>query len=363
MGIGAWFGKNRTVERSVQPSALPLGIQPPSRSVSDLATPSSALTLNAVYSAVSVISVGVSQMAIDCRKGNAVVPSPLWVRQPDAKISRSAFFAETVNSLALFGNAYWHVIRDDAASAPQALVVLPANEVNPHSDGTFGYGGKVFQPWQVSHLKLHRMPKVLLGLGPIQAARLELQGMIEMRDYASSWFNQSGVPSGVLKTSFELNNEEADALKARWNETASHRNGVAILSNGAEFHPLNLKPADAQFLETQQWSVAQVARLFGIPAHLMLVAVEGTSNTYTNMADADHTFVRWTLMRYLREIEEAFSGLLPRGTEARFNLDAVLRPSTKARYEAHQIAIEAGFLTTDEVREIEGLPPLREGGK
>lgn len=79
--------------------------------------------------------------------------------------------------------------------------------------------------------------------------------------------------------------------------------------------------------------------------------------TYTNVADADLTFARWTLTQYLREIEEAFSALLPRGQQARFNLDAILRPSTKARYEAHQLALAAGFLTVDEVRAIEGLPP------
>lgn len=357
MGIGSWF-QDRALRRSVRSQAPSPGVLPPSRSDSLYVTPESAMTLSAVYSAVSVINVGVSQMTVDCYKGNRTVSSPLWVREPDVKMSRSAFFAETVNSLALHGNAYWHVIRDSAADAPQALVVLPPNEVNPFEDGTFGYKGKTFERWQISHLKLTRVPGVLLGLGPIQAARQELRGMLEQRDYASSWFDQSGVPNGVLSSDYEINDEMAAALKATWNESATHRNGVAVLPNGLSYSPLNLKPADAQFLETQQWGVTQVARLFGIPAHLMLAAVEGTSNTYVNMADADLTFVRWTLMKYLREIEEAISRLLPRGQTARFNLDAVLRPSTKARYEAHKIAIEAGFLTRDEVRAIEGFDPL-----
>lgn len=357
MGIGSWL-RNRTLTRSVR-SQVPLpGVQPPSRSDVFYGSPDSAMTLSAVYSAVSVINVGVSQMTLDCFKGNRVISSPLWVREPDVKMSRSAFFAETVNSLALHGNAYWHVIRDSAADSPQALVVLPPGEVNPLEDGTFGYRGKTFERWQVSHLKLTRVPGVLLGLGPIQAARQELRGMLEQRDYASSWFDQSGVPNGVLSTQQEINPDDAALIKSRWNESATHRNGVAVLPNGMQYQPLNLKPADAQFLETQQWGVTQVARLFGIPAHLMLAAVEGTSNTYTNMADADLMFVRWTLMKYLREIEEAVSRLLPRGQTARFNLDAVLRPSTKSRYEAHKIALEAGFLTVNEVREIEGLASL-----
>lgn len=360
MGIGTWFRGGRTLKRSDENYVPPVGVQPPRRGDSIVATAEHAMTLSSVYSAVSILSTGASQMTLDCRRGITEVQAPLWVREPDVKMNRSAFFAETVNSLALHGNAYWHVVRDSAADAPQALVPLPALEVYPMEDGTFGYKGKTFQSWQISHLKLTRLPGVLLGLGPIQAARAELQGMLHLRDYAAGWFDQGGVPNGLLSVDGDWSDEDLDAFKARWLENVSHRDGVAIMAGGTSYEALNLKPADAQFLENQQWSVTQVARLFGIPAHLMLAAVEGSSNTYTNMADADQTFVRWTLMKYLREIEEAISRLLPRGTHARFNLDAVLRPSTKTRYEAHKIALDAGFMTINEIRAIEGLKPLEE---
>jgi hypothetical protein len=52
------------------------------------------------------------------------------------------------------------------------------------------------------------------------------------------------------------------------------------------------------------------------------------------------------------------SALLPRGTDARMNIDALLRNDTLTRYQAHQIAIAAGFKTIDEVREDEKLAPL-----
>ena len=61
-------------------------------------------------------------------------------------------------------------------------------------------------------------------------------------------------------------------------------------------------------------------------------------------------------MPYMREIEAALSELLP--DDVRFNVDGFLRPDTTTRYAAHKVAIEAGFLTIDEVRAIEGLNPL-----
>lgn len=155
-----------------------------------------------------------------------------------------------------------------------------------------------------------------------------------------------------------MSRDAAEEARQRWEATQGGRRGVAVLTGGITYKPVLITPEEAQFIESQQFSVTSLARLFGIPANLMLAAVEGTSNTYSNVAQADLTFVRWTLSKYIREIEAAFSALLPRGQRARFNLDALLRPDTLSRYQAHRVAIASGFLTVDEVRAIEGLPPL-----
>lgn len=126
---------------------------------------------------------------------------------------------------------------------------------------------------------------------------------------------------------------------------------------------MHISPKDAQFLETQQFTTTALARLFGIPAHLMLAVVEGSSMTYQNLAQADLSFTRWTLATYYREVEEAFTSLLPRGQVARFNLDSIIRPDINTRYTAHQTALDAGFLTVDEVRSLEGYAPLQSDEK
>ena len=69
-------------------------------------------------------------------------------------------------------------------------------------------------------------------------------------------------------------------------------------------------------------------------------------------------YLRHTLTAYLRPIEDALSFLLPRGQQARFNYEGFLRSSTEQRYASYATAITSGFLTVDEVREIEGREPL-----
>lgn len=336
------------------------GVLPPARA-DNVVTESRALSLPTVYRAVSLIATGVSQLTVDTWRGGDPIEAPTWVRRPDIKLSRSAFLEQTTVSLALTGNAYWRVHRTSPGDPIRALTTLNPNEVIPLEDGRFSHRGKTLSDWQVQHLALMRVPGRLEGLGPIQAARLDLAGALDLRDYAAGWFSTSGVPNGVLSTDQVLSPDQAAAYKRQWMESQSHLDGPAVLGNGISYQPLMLSPKDAQFLESRQFSTTEIARLFGIPSHLMLAVVEGNSQTYMNVADADLTFVRWTLSQYLREIEESITVLLPRGQSARFNLDAILRPSTKDRYSAHQTALDAGFLTVNEVRAIEGLKPIPGG--
>jgi hypothetical protein len=52
--------------------------------------------------------------------------------------------------------------------------------------------------------------------------------------------------------------------------------------------------------------------------------------------------------------------LLPRGQKAEFNLTEFLRPNQNARFNAYATGLSSGFLTVDEVREMEGMTPLDE---
>ncbi len=178
-----------------------------------------------------------------------------------------------------------------------------------------------------------------------------------MRDYATGWFTDGQAqPNGVLSTDQRLTSEQAADYKQLWNAGAD--GGVRILGAGLQYSPIMLKPADAQWLEARNFNVTQVARLFGVPASLMLAPVEGTNLTYQNVEQEWLAYVRFSLMAYLREIEEALTACLPRGTSARFDVGALLRPDTSARYQAYQTGITAGFLLRSEARQREHLPPV-----
>jgi hypothetical protein len=63
-------------------------------------------------------------------------------------------------------------------------------------------------------------------------------------------------------------------------------------------------------------------------------------------------------MPYLIPIEDALSTLVPRAQRVKFNVDGLLRSDLSTRYAAHAVGIGSGFLTVDEARAYEDLPPL-----
>ncbi|WP_297587721.1 phage portal protein [uncultured Mobiluncus sp.] len=354
MNIAKWFKR----EAATNPA-----VQPPARQALVAVTPRQAMNLEAVYRCLFIIETAAKQLTIDAWRGNQpLTPAPSLIRRPNIHQTQTAFIVQTVQSLAQRGNAYWLVTCEPTGEVIN-LDVLPALEVQPKQDHEtgiidFAYRGRLYNSKQIIHLKLMTVAGEIEGLGPIQAAARSIGGALTLADYASK-FTQ-GIPRGLLTSDQSLTQDQADQLKKEWNEHQSLGNGTAVLGKGTHFEMLYLKPSEMQLLDNQNFNVTQIARLFGIPARLMLAPLEGSSTTYANSQQEDLQLVKWTLTAYLREIEAALTDLLPRGQTARFNLEGLLRADTLTRYQAHQIAIKAGFLTVNEVREIEGLDPLDE---
>lgn len=365
-------------ETADAPGKMPARLQPANRQTE--VTAERALTLSTLYRGIQIHATSVCQLALGVeRNGQVLADTPSLVLKPDVDETRSAFLEYTVTSLYLDGNAFWRITRDPAGAVVN-LTVLNPNEVvvDVKYDAfgaktvTYGWRGQKLTRRDIRHLQLLRIPGLHRGLGPIQAAQIEVRGALDARDYGSMWLTDANMPDGVLTTDQELKPGDADQYRNVWygrNPDGSERDDdvarklterLRVMGKGLTYTPLLLKPSDLQFLETQQYSTIQMARLIGAPASIMLVAVEGNSRTYANVEQEWIGYVRFGLMKPLREIEEALTDLLPGRQTARFKIDALLRSDTKTRYEAHKLSLDpnSGWASVDEVRALEGMPPL-----
>ena len=336
-------------------------IVPPPRSASAGVAPVEAVSIAAVYRGVSILSNAIKQIGVHLYRDDVRLEStPIWVRQPDDKITRAEFMARTVNSMAVAGNAYWRVSRNGRGETVKLEVLNPFDMmINSTDSGELtGYtyrGTTDYAINEIQHLKMLAMPGNLYGLGPIQACQAELRNAKDTRDFASKWFSDSGMAAQVVSPKVPVSPDTLiDIAESLRN---AQTGGSVVAPTELSIQNLFLNPRDAMFVEVQQWNTAQVCRILGIPANMML-AEAGSSMTYSNVEQEQIAFTRYSLSAYYVEIEQAMGQLLPRGTDARMNIDALLRNDTLTRYQAHQIAIAAGFKTIDEVREDEKLAPL-----
>ena len=350
----------RPERRAVQPTI-------PTRQAA-IVTPSSALSLTAVYRAVQIIATPISKMTIDTyRFATGIelkVENPVLVNNPSIDQNRRDFLFQTVADLALQGNSYW--LKNYGSNGQvNNLTILPAASVMPSYpkmvDGTIDYStivydymGKRYTKREIEHLRIFSQAGQLVGVSPIASCYKDISAAIDLRDYAGNWFTAAGVPTGVLKTNAMLNKEDADLVTANWHNKQQNRQ-VAVLGNGFEYQQIALSPKDALFTEVQDQQVQAVARLFGVPARLLLTSVPGASDTYTNLQDENQVFYRHTLMAYTDAITDALSNCLPRGNRVEFDFEHLFKADVAARYNYYKVAIEAGILTAEEVRTKEGL--------
>lgn len=336
-------------------------IVPPPRSATSGVTTTDALGIAGVYRGVSILSNAIKQIGVHLYRDDIKLEStPLWVKQPDDKITRAEFMSRTVISMATSGNAYWRVSRNGRGEVIKLEVLNPFEMlINSTDSGELtGYtyrGTTEYQTSEIQHLKMLSVPGNLYGLGPLQACQPELRNAKDTRDFASKWFSDSGMAAQVVSPKVPVSPDTltdiADSLRN------AQTGGSVVAPTELSIQNLFLNPRDAMFIDVQNWNTSQICRILGIPANMML-AEAGSSMTYSNVEQEQIAFTRYSLSAYYIEIEQAMSSLLPRGTEARMNIDALLRTDTLTRYQAHQIAIAAGFKTIDEVRHDEKLAPL-----
>lgn len=372
MGHPRTFGEQPLEARSEEPSLPTPNIDSaliiPSRTPAEKnVSMGDALGLIAGYRAVQVISTSTMQISFDAVRGDETLDKPLVLRRPDPDESIGAFIEKTTLSLALNGNAFWRVFRDNQGRVTGLRVLNPL-DVTIHADtdgNVLGYKyarrEALFTKSEVQHLSFMRVPGDPRGRGPIQSTQAELYGAIQARDYATVWYEVGAVPSGILSSSATLNGESSAAAKKQFMESNGGRSTIAVLGQGFSYQPVYLDPEDAQWIQVRQYDTTAITRLFGIPASVMLAAVEGSSQTYSNITQAWAEFQKTTLARYVQEIEDAFSAVLPRGTEAKANYAALLAPDIQTRYQLHALAIQAGFMSVNEARAIEGYEPAPDG--
>jgi HK97 family phage portal protein len=190
---------------------------------------------------------------------------------------------------------------------------------------------------------------------------------LALERYGGEFFANAATPKGVLRTDARLSATARAVLQESLNEshaTAGRRHKTLVLEEGLQFQALGVSHEDSQFLESRRFSTEEIARVFGVPPHMIGGDTPG-GLTYSNAETESLRLLKHTLGPWLARIASAvnfacISPLERRQMYAEYLPDALLATDTAGRYAAYQTGLAAGFLTIDEVRRKENLPALPE---
>ena len=372
------------------PGYLPtLGATPSAASV--LISQGTAISVSAVYACVTIRAQDVARCTprLFYTKPKSGTREQIFehdvvelFKRPNRQQTWFEFAEQTVTGYLMRGNGYaalkGHTKRGQVDELipinPDAVLTLEA------SDGGVFYNVNRIGLWQIAMLRefpatiaeedifhLRGLSfNALVGASTIHVARDGIGVSMGLEQQAARWMANGSRPSVVLQSKKSLTETAAKRLKVAWNEFAAglHNTGnTVVLEDGLEAKELQLKSADIAFIEQRKFSVEDICRFYRTPPFKL----GATELRGIDIEEINNDYVSGTVMPDLHRIEQKF--------ERTFDLDkqnisvdlderVLLRSATKTRFANNRIALGGmGFVTVNEVRAGEQLPPVEGGDK
>jgi len=344
-----------------------------------------ARTIPAAYAAVMANARAVSQCYASHRKVDAkgkhkkvtTSPASRVLRNPNNYETWPQFILNMTAELQFEGAAFAVVVRgkDNKITAmhkcPQRTCFpyiaedgsifysVGANPMTPYSDANYMVPAR-----DVLHLRGECPRHPLIGESPIAAAALAAGVNVTLSESQAAFFSQMSRPSGIISTDSALTKDQMDVLRKAWEEQSSGlaQGKIPILGGGMKFSPLGLNSQDAELIAAQKMTIADIARVFGVP---LPVIGEMEGSTMNNVEQLVSLWLSISLGALLENLERSFDKLFQFGDKEYIELDtaALLRTDFKGRIDGLTKAVQGGLFTPNEARGREGLHPVKNGDK
>ncbi len=340
-------------------------------------TADNSMACSAYTACIRVISDAVSSLPLHLYErmangGKRRVPeNPLYrlLHQQPNPWQTAQEFRDWMTGLYLHYGASYAEIRPGARGAVSELWPLHSSRMEPErlENGRIRYkyrepSGKITYYTQEQIFALRFTTED--GITPVPTYRLfqNAIGLAQaLESHGSTYFGNGARPGIVLESDNPIPVEAAERLREQWERM--HRGSdrafrTAVLPNGVKAHELSGSNEAAQFLETRQYQVIEICRAFRVPPHMIQ---DLTRSTYSNIEVQGTEFVQHCLLPHLKRWEAAISRDLIEDDERYFaehSVSGLLRGDHASRSAYYVSALQNGWMTVNEVRELENLNPI-----
>lgn len=349
------------------------GAQPTNSNI--VVTERNATQITAFWSAVSTISDTLAELPIQLiqnkRDGTtkriknhpalmllSLAPNPMM----NAIVLRSTCQAHTLT----WGNGYQWVKRDRSMRPVELWPLLPQHTRPVLKDGVLSFDTKLdIGQTLIPAADVIHVPALsrngISGMSIIAEQREVLASMMAVNKFGSKFFANGARAGGLITFPGKVRDPEKirDAIERAAGGEQIH--GLLVLSDDAKYQQFAIPPDDAQFLQTREFGIDEIGRMFRLPLHFLNKMGQATFNNLESMGTH---FAQYTMMPWLVRHEQEYSrklltqSELNRGFRFKYNLAALMRGDIKSRSEVYAKGITFGWLTRNEVRELEDRNPL-----
>lgn len=274
-------------------------------------------------------------------------------------------------------NAFWHGIgciwnRRDKLGRLVGRLPLPSDCLTIRKDkesGLYWYDYnvdgqlKTFSAYEISFLFFETYDGIY-GRGLLDLAResIATDGMAQR--YAKKFYQNGARLSGVLEVDTDATADTRQKLKGEFRNYASDEAfAVAVLDHGMKFTPLGLSQSDAQFIESRQFGVEEIARFTGIPKYMLQVGKEA----YNSNAQQRIDYVTDTLMPFVTQTEQEDTYKVLNSVQRddnwyiRGNVEVLLRADPITRATFYEKMVQNSVYCPDDCRAKEEKDPIPGG--
>lgn len=335
----------------------------------------SALATSTVWRAVLLISGVAAATPLTAHRVGSHDPIVSQIlSNPNPELTPFDFWRLSYAHRLLWGNSIAFRERDRLGRTRELWPLQPSTvQIEKVKRTPSNPAGKVFHteeygtrmPWEVFHVPGMSLDGVR-GISVISYARQTIGLSQAAETYAAKLFGSGNLMAGFLKTDQKLDETAATRLKQAWREKhqgLGNAHDVGILDAGAEFQSLTMPNSDAQFLESRQFSVPELARFFGVPPFL-LMSTEKSTSWGTGLEQQALGWIKFDLHpQWLAPTEQRITKhlLMDPSAEAAYDLDGLSRGDSAARGAFYRIMREVGAYSANDIRDREGLSPIDEG--
>lgn len=339
------------------------------------------LQIAAAFSAIRLISETVGTLPLHLyrktRKGREkALDDPrygLVHDQPNEYMTAVEWKEAMAVSICTMGQAYNFVSRFESSGRIVSIQPVHKSRVKPEikDDGSVRYRLTLRNGMELADLQRRDICPVrgfggvgeLEGYAPHKLHSNSLALSVAVEKYGAEFFGSGARPTGILTTQADFKQENRDSIRlafAKYMRESWLKGELPVLDSSTTYTAITTPNNEAQFIETRKLQVAEIARIYRVPLHLLM---ELDKASYNNGEQANKHFLDYTLLSYLKRIEQALNSCLLTAAEQKtlnfeFDVRGLLRGDSTQRAQYYVAMRNAGAITQNEIRELENMPVM-----